>query len=90
MSDPYQKPEGYVAPDLKKTGVGVWIFAAVLVVLAVGGYLFYQKGSDEIDHMKQSTYELCLQQHTHIGFNDNFTGYETKPPTSAEMRECRG
>jgi hypothetical protein len=56
--DPYQKPEGYVAPD-PQNKKGMWIFAAVLAALAIGGYLFYQAGAKDIDHMRDTNVQLC-------------------------------
>ena len=50
--DPYEKPEGYIPPD-PKTGKGMWIFAAFLAALAIGGYLFYQAGSNDIEQARR-------------------------------------
>jgi hypothetical protein len=39
--------------------VGMWIALAFLVVIAIGGYAFYQKGANEIDHMNRVHHEVC-------------------------------
>jgi hypothetical protein len=87
--DPYEKPEGYIPPD-PKTGKGMWIFAAFLAALAIGGYLFYQAGSNDIEQARQDCISKNLELERTLNEIRDGLGLSTDGALQRAIDRCDG